>query len=142
MIKIKYNNSDRFYDVSFSRTEHTVTLTGDIPISTAGFTTWRMDGVTQLGDFSTFTTVYHKRYGFVSYSDDGSVYQEPKPYIETEYDRLIKEKSELEQWLRDHDYIGTKIATGRASISDYQEEIALMIEKANRINEIDNLLNN
>lgn len=54
---------------------------------------------------------------------------------------LSSEKQELEQWLRKHDYIGVKVATGRATISDYQEEIALMNIKANRINEIDKLLN-
>ena len=54
---------------------------------------------------------------------------------------LLTEKSELESWLREHDYIGVKIATGRATISDYLEEIALMNEKANRINEIDKILN-
>lgn len=53
---------------------------------------------------------------------------------------LINEKSDLEQWLREHDYIGVKVATGRATISDYQEEIALMNVKANRINEINELL--
>lgn len=50
---------------------------------------------------------------------------------------LIKEKSALEEWLKDHDYIGTKIATGRATIEDYATEIAEMTVKANRINEID-----
>ena len=50
---------------------------------------------------------------------------------------LQKEKAELELWLKEHDYIGTKIATGRATIEEYAGEIALMVEKANRINEID-----
>ena len=54
---------------------------------------------------------------------------------------LSSEKAKLEAWLSAHDYIGVKIATGRATISDYQEEIALMNIKANRINEIDKLLN-
>ena len=54
---------------------------------------------------------------------------------------LSAEKAKLEAWLSAHDYIGVKIATGRATISDYQEEIALMNIKANRINEIDKLLN-
>ena len=50
---------------------------------------------------------------------------------------LEKEKAELDQWLHDHDYIGVKIATGRASVNEYASEIAIMTEKANRINEID-----
>ena len=53
---------------------------------------------------------------------------------------LQTEKAELEAWLSAHDYIGVKIATGRAIIDDYADEIALMNEKAERINEIDRLL--
>lgn len=64
------------------------------------------------------------------------------PYTEEELTRmnLHTEKAELEAWLSAHDYIGVKIATGRATIDDYADEIALMTEKANRINEIDKLL--
>ena len=55
---------------------------------------------------------------------------------------LSAEKAELEAWLSAHDYIGVKIATGRATIDDYADEIALMNEKAERINEIDVILEN
>ena len=54
-----------------------------------------------------------------------------------EKDKLLKEKAEIEKWLSSHDYIGTKIATGRATVEEYASEIALMTEKTNRINEID-----
>ena len=60
---------------------------------------------------------------------------------EEEKSKLITEKAELEVWLRNHDYIGVKIATGRATIDDYADEIAMMNEKAERINEIDAMLN-
>ena len=50
---------------------------------------------------------------------------------------LTNEKTQLESWLKAHDYIGTKIATGRATVEEYATEIAEMSEKANRINEID-----
>ena len=53
---------------------------------------------------------------------------------------LLIEKSEIEEWLKDHDYIGTKIATGRATVEEYATEIEEMTEKAERINEIDKLL--
>lgn len=61
----------------------------------------------------------------------------PPPPEPTEKELLEQEKAELESWLRSHDYIGTKIATGRATIEEYAEEIALMTVKADRINEID-----
>lgn len=142
MIKIKYNNKNSFEEVSFSRNNNVVTITPTAP-NTNGFTTWRMDGETQLGDFSNFTTIYKVDGDSVSYSNDGSVYVEPPKPTEEELRRqaLLSEKAELETWLREHDYIGTKIATGRATIEEYASEIALMTEKANRINEIDRELN-
>ena len=57
-----------------------------------------------------------------------------------EKDKLLQEKEGLEVWLKNHDYIGIKIATGRATVEEYATEIEDMIEKANRINEIDRLL--
>ena len=54
---------------------------------------------------------------------------------------LNKEYEELEVWMRQHDYIGVKIATGRATIEEYADVIAEMKEKANRINEIRKELN-
>ena len=46
----------------------------------------------------------------------------------------------MEAWLKEHDYIGVKIATKRATVEEYANEIAEMTEKANRINEINELL--
>ena len=141
MIKIKYNNRNSFEEVTFFRSNNIVTMTPTSP-NPSGFTTWKLDGKTQLGDFSDFTTVYRVDGESVTYSNDGSVYVElPKP-TEEELRRqaLQSEKAELEAWLRNHDYIGVKIATGRATIDDYADEIALMTEKAERINEIDRLL--
>lgn len=142
MILIKYNDSNTFNEVSFVRTSNLVTMTPTTP-HTSGFTTWKLDGVTQLGDFSDFTTIYKVDRDSVTYSNDGSVYVEtPKP-TEEELRRqaLQTEKTELEAWLKAHDYIGVKIATGRATVDDYADEIALMTAKANRINEIDAMLN-
>lgn len=65
------------------------------------------------------------------------------PYTEEELHRnaLYKELSTAERWLSEHDYIGTKIATGRATAEEYAEEIAEMTRLAGRINEIKNELN-
>lgn len=57
-----------------------------------------------------------------------------------EKSKLIEEKAELEAWLSAYDYIGTKIATGRATIEEYANIIEEMKIKANRINEIDEML--
>lgn len=142
MIKIKYNNKNNFEEVSFSRLNNLVTMTPTTS-NTSGFTTWKLDAKTQLGDFSEFTTVYKVDGDSVTYSNDGSVYVEPAKPTEEELRRqaLQTEKAELEAWLKAHDYIGVKIATGRATIEEYADEIALMTEKAERINEIDKELN-
>ncbi len=80
MIKIKINISDEIREVTFSRhSEHVIELGGIADAPTTGFTTWRMDGVTQLGDFSNYTTIYRTLDNAVQLSDDGSVYVEPKP---------------------------------------------------------------
>ena len=143
MIKIRYNNRNTFEDVNFTRNGNLVTMTPTSP-NTSGFTTWKLDGVTQLGDFSDFTTVYRVDGESVTYSNDGSVYVEPPKPTEEELRRqaLQMEKAELEAWLSAHDYIGVKIATGRATVEEYATEIEGMTEKANRINEIDKLLEN
>ena len=141
MIKIKYNNRNAFEEVTFYRNGNLVTMSPTIP-NTSGFTTWKLDGKTQLGDFSDYTTVYKVEGNSVTYSNDGSVYVEPPKPTAEELRRqaLQTEKAELEAWLSAHDYIGVKIATGRATIDDYAVEIALMTEKAKRINEIDAIL--
>ena len=141
MIKIKYNNRNTFEDVNFTRNGNLVTITPTKP-NTSGFTTWKLGGKTQLGDFSDFTTVYRVDGESVTYSNDGSVYVEPPKPTEEELRKqnLLNEKAELEAWLKAHDYIGVKIATGRATVEEYAIEIKEMTEKANRINEINDLL--
>ena len=141
MIKIKYNNKTIFENINFSRNGNLVTMTPTTP-NPSGFTTWKLDGETQLGDFSAYTTVYKVDGDSVTYSNDGSVYIAPPKPTEEELRRqaLQSEKADIEAWLKAHDYIGVKIATGRATIDDYADEIALMTEKAERINEIDALL--
>ena len=140
MIKIRYNNKSTFEEVTFYRSNNLVTMTPTTP-NTSGFTTYKLSGE-QLGDFSDFNTVYKVDGDSVTYSNDGSVYVEPPKPTEKELRRqnLLNEKTELEAWLSAHDYIGVKIATKRATVEEYANEIAEMTEKANRINEINNLL--
>ena len=110
MIKVKFNNSEDFVEVGFDRTEHVVTLAGITKQNTTGFTTWRMDEVTQLGDFSDFTTVYRVLDDAVQYSDDGSVWVEPD-YAPDEEDKPTQEEriTAMEQAL-------TAIEEGIASV--------------------------
>jgi len=61
---------------------------------------------------------------------------EPQPYVPTEKDKLQEELWDAENKLREMDYIGTKIATGRATIEEYADKIALMSELAQKVDEL------
>lgn len=60
------------------------------------------------------------------------------PAEQTEKEKLAQEiKNELAEkqaWLSAHDYIGTKIATGRATAEEYADEVATMKQYAVDIN--------
>lgn len=60
------------------------------------------------------------------------------PYTQSEL--LLRELESCLAWLDDHDYIGVKIATGRATVEEYADVIAEMNIKAERINELKALL--
>ncbi len=61
---------------------------------------------------------------------------EPEPYEPTELEKKYKELWETEQKLRALDYIGVKIATGRATIEEYADEIAEMSRLADKVNQL------
>lgn len=62
--------------------------------------------------------------------------KEPAEYVPTEKEKLQAELFSYENKLRELDYIGIKIACGRAKKSDYANEIALMDEYAAKVNEL------
>ena len=61
---------------------------------------------------------------------------EPTEYVPTEKEKLQNELWTYENKLRELDYIGTKIATGRAKKADYADEITLMSEYAAKVDEL------
>lgn len=69
----------------------------------------------------------------------------PAPVYEpTENEKTLAayhtELHETEAWLAAHDYIGVKIATGRATADNYAAEIATMTEYASRVEELRTLI--
>ena len=120
MIKIKYNNSNIFEEVTFSKIGNIVSLKGATE-NNSGFKTYRISGE-QLGDFSDYTTTYRLLDDEVQYSNDGSVWVEPEThtYEPTPEDRINSLKKELEKY----DYIGVKTAMGVATKEEYADEIA------------------
>ncbi len=65
-------------------------------------------------------------------------YVEPVP---TEREKALAELQEVEVELISLDYIGVKIATGRATIEEYAPQIARMSELAARKNELKAIIN-
>lgn len=61
---------------------------------------------------------------------------EPQPYVPSEKERLQQELWDAENQLKEMDYIGTKIATGRATIEEYADKIALMSELAEQVSNL------
>ena len=132
MIKIKFNDKEKFEKVEFSRTEHTVTLKGITEENTSGFCTYRLNGE-QLCDFSDFKTIYNKGEDYVMYSNDGSVWIEPEPHEPTTEEQINSLKRELEEY----DYIGVKIAMGVATLEEYADEIARTEELREQIRQLE-----
>lgn len=68
---------------------------------------------------------------------DGRLYFKDEYKIDTaKLHDINKRINELEAWLNEHDYIGIKIATGRATPDDYKEEIELMKIYAAELDEL------
>ena len=72
--------------------------------------------------------------------DCGDYYEVVSVGYDAERVALEQEMMEKQLWLTAHDYIGTKIATGRATVADYATEIQTMREYADRIDEIREIL--
>lgn len=140
---MKYTGLKTEYEVNFSRlSPHVVQLLGDFPVKARGFSLSR-EGKEDNWDYSGYTTIYREVEGGIQYSDDGSVYvapvspPEPDPYIPTEEElaeqarqqeiaELAERIAEIDSWFAVNDYIGIKIATGRATVEEYAETIAQM----------------
>ena len=118
-----------------------------LPQTTSGFTFY-LDNDVAVGNYENFTTVYLvKDETTIQYSNDGSVYVEPEPipipepYIPTEEELAEIERQNkiaqinsqigvIDAEFANLDYIGIKIATGRATLEEYVTEIARMNELA------------
>ena len=118
-----------------------------LPQTNSGFTMYLDNGM-EVGNYEDFTTVYLvKDETTIQYSNDGSVYVEPEPipipepYVPTEEELAEIERQNkiaqinsqigvIDAEFANLDYIGIKIATGRATLEEYVTEIARMNELA------------
>ncbi len=144
MLFLNYYMEHEKYKVNFSKVgEHLVRITGAFPVKEKGFYLSRLNRQDKW-DYGEYKTVYRKVVDGAIFSDNGTVYVEPEVEEEPEpTEEELKEQEKLErvaaverklqdidEWFRAHDYIGIKIATGRASVEEYAEEIAEMEAKA------------
>lgn len=81
MLDLKYINDSAIYQVEFSKiSENVCQIKGDIPIKTNGFTLSRM-GESDDWRYEAYNTVYREIEGGVQFSNNGSVYVEPKKKV-------------------------------------------------------------
>ena len=81
MLDLKYINDSAIYQVEFSKiSDNVCQIKGDIPIKTNGFTLSRM-GESDDWSYEAYNTVYREIEGGVQFSNDGSVYVEPKKKV-------------------------------------------------------------
>lgn len=127
MIKIKYNNQEYFEEVTFSKIGNIVSLKG-AEENNSGFKTYRMSGE-QLGDFSDYTTTYRLLDDEVQYSNDGSVFVEPEPYVPTTEEKI----NDLKKELASTDYKALKYAEGWFTEEEYAPIKAMREELREKI---------
>lgn len=81
MLELKYINDSAIYQVEFSKiSENVCQIKGDIHIKTNGFTLSRM-GESDDWSYEAYNTVYREIEGGVQFSNNGSVYVEPKKKV-------------------------------------------------------------
>lgn len=78
MVNLTYVGQTKKYEVEFSRiSEHVVQVIGGLPASDSGFTVSRI-GQDDGWDYTGYTTLYRELEDGLQFSDDGSIYVEPK----------------------------------------------------------------
>lgn len=89
MLEIKFNNEKNKIPVTYLRKiNDNVILIRDIETNTSGFKTY-IDGE-QVGDFSEYITIYRVKDNDVYFSNDGSIYENPKAIIKVNFDDDIE----------------------------------------------------
>ncbi len=143
---IKFSNNASF-EVKIKKINDTLIKVFDpIPVI-SGFIYYLDEKLTQeVCNCNEFKTVYKAELDGIIYSNDGSVYSEPvieEPVVieptaeelaaiarQQEIANINMQLAAIDLEFEQLDYIGTKIATGRATIDEYSEQIARMTELA------------
>lgn len=85
MIYVKFNNQEELIEVpNLKRINENVMCLPNVEPNESGFITFIDDE--QVGDFSDYTTIYRVKDNDVYFSNDGSVYENPKANININFD--------------------------------------------------------
>jgi hypothetical protein len=144
---MSYINKKQYTDCKLiPKSDNVIEVVG-LPQTTSGFTFY-LDNDMVVGDYKAYTTLYRTIGEQVyQYSNDGSIYvepepiPEPEPYVPTEEElaeiarqekiaNIQSQISVIDAEFATLDYVGIKIATGRATIEEYKTEIDRMKELA------------
>ena len=144
---MSYINNKQYKDCKLiPKSENIIEVVG-VPQTTSGFSFY-LDNDMMVGDYSEFTTIYRViDSNTIQYSNDSSIYVEPEPipvpepYVPTEEElaeiarqekiaQIQSQIMEIDAEFATLDYVGIKIATGRATVEEYKTEIDRMSELA------------
>ena len=143
---MSYINDKQYKDCKLIPHSDYIEVVG-LPQTNSGFTFY-LDNDVAVGHYEDYTTVYLiKDETTIQYSNDGSIYVEPEPipipepYVPTEEELAEIERQNkiaqinsqigvIDAEFSKLDYVGIKIATGRATLEEYVTEIARMNELA------------
>ena len=144
---MSYINDKQYKDCKLiPKSDHIIEVVG-LPQTTSGFKFY-LDNDMMVGDYSEFTTIYRViDSNTIQYSNDSSIYVEPEPipvpepYVPTEEElaeiarqekiaQIQSQIMEIDAEFATLDYVGIKIATGRATVEEYKTEIDRMSELA------------
>ena len=79
MIRLRYIGEKTDYEVSFKGiSPHIVQITGNFPIKNKGFVLFRSEVEDDPWDYKNFKTIYQEIKSGAQFSDDESVYIEPR----------------------------------------------------------------
>ena len=140
---MSYINNKQYTDCKLiPKSDNIIEVVG-LPQITSGFTFY-LDNDTAVGHYENYTTVYKViDSNTIQYSNDGSIWvepepiPEPEPYVPTEEElaeiarqekiaQIQSQISTIDAEFASLDYVGIKIATGRATIEEYKTEIDRM----------------
>ena len=133
MLELKYLNSSENYQVNFTKkTNNICELIGNFPIKTDGFLLSR-EKTNDNWDYSDYTTVYRVIEGGVQFSNDGSVYVEPEPYVPTleeVQERKVAEMNTIQQAIiaQGIDVTMTDGTTEHFTITDHDQTILMGLQ--------------